>query len=108
MTRGLGWASVRPGWFGEGTAALQLGQDPDAGPPVGPLWIIGVSGTIWANPPRDFRLARMSLVITLMYVAAALLGAAFAWAELRLLARFLKHREGIRATMQAGLLERVT
>lgn len=43
----------------------------------------------------------MSLVITVLYMAAALLGASFAWAELRLLARFLKHRAGIRETMLA-------
>ena len=38
----------------------------------------------------------MSLLITSLYGAAALLGAAFAAIELRMLARFLKHRERIK------------
>lgn len=42
----------------------------------------------------------MPLLVTLLYVIAALLGASFALAEFRLLARFLANRDAVRATMQ--------
>jgi cellulose synthase/poly-beta-1,6-N-acetylglucosamine synthase-like glycosyltransferase len=45
----------------------------------------------------------MSLLISTLYVAAALLGAAFALVELRLLYRFLRNRKSIRASVRSQL-----
>ncbi len=45
----------------------------------------------------------MSLLITTLYVLAALLGASFAVAELRLLVRFLRNRESVRASVRSHM-----
>ncbi len=43
----------------------------------------------------------MSFLITTLYVIAALLGASFAVAEIRLLVRFLRNRESVRASVRS-------
>jgi cellulose synthase/poly-beta-1,6-N-acetylglucosamine synthase-like glycosyltransferase len=49
----------------------------------------------------------MSQLITVLYVMAALTGAAFALVELRLLVRFLRNRKAIRKTVRSGAGARV-
>jgi len=62
-------------------------------------FLAGASPAIEGHAPLDplGALVPMPFLITALYVVAACIGASFAWVELRLLARYWRHRGAIRA-----------